>query len=140
MNEQTWTGEVPMSRRAIAKKDLVDFFEKNNMIDWVEVQDWNSEYRRLDELSNWGAIQRLMMQAIYLITFTCLLRFDEVLKIQHHHIEVVNPGYEATSGFSSTSTRFTFRFPVLLGGDFDPVLPAPGMSSRVTMMKSPSKN
>jgi hypothetical protein len=39
MNEQTWTGEVPMSRRAIAKKDLVDFFEKNNMIDWVEVQD-----------------------------------------------------------------------------------------------------
>ena len=36
MNEQTWAGEVPMSRRAIAKKDLV---EKNNMIDWVEVQD-----------------------------------------------------------------------------------------------------
>ena len=69
-----------------------------------------------------------MMQAIYLIAFTYLLRFDEVLKIQHHHIEVVNPGYEATSGFSSTFTRFTFRFPVLLGGDFDPVLPAPGMS------------
>jgi hypothetical protein len=34
-----------------------------------------------------------MMQAIYLIAFTCLLRFDEVLKIQHHHIEVVNPDH-----------------------------------------------
>jgi hypothetical protein len=32
-----------------------------------------------------------MMQAIYLIAFTCLLRFDGVLKIQQHHVEVVNP-------------------------------------------------
>ena len=94
MNKQTWAGEVPMSRRAIVEKDLADFFEKNNIIDRMEVQDWNTEYRKLDELSNWGGpLQRLMMQAIYLIAFTCLIRFDEVLKIQHHHIEVVNPDH-----------------------------------------------
>ena len=94
MNKQTWAGEVPMSKRAIVEKDLADFFEKNNVIDRMEVQDWNTEYRKLDELSNWGGpLQRLMMQAIYLIAFTCLLRFDEVLKIQHHHIEVVNPDH-----------------------------------------------
>jgi len=33
------------------------------------------------------------MQASYLIAFTCLLRFDEVLKIQHHHIEVVDEAH-----------------------------------------------
>jgi len=57
----------------------------------MEATDWNSEYRELAEISNWGGPnQRIMMQAIYLIAFTCLLRFDEVLKIQHHHIEIVD--------------------------------------------------
>ena len=37
MNEQIWAGVVPMSRQAIAEKDLVDIFEKNNMISWMEV-------------------------------------------------------------------------------------------------------
>jgi hypothetical protein len=30
-----------------------------------------------------------MLQCIYIISFLCLLRFDEVLKIQAHHLEVV---------------------------------------------------
>ncbi|OXV07303.1 hypothetical protein Egran_04932, partial [Elaphomyces granulatus] len=81
-------GEVPMSARSIVEKDLLAFHEKNTK---MEVTDWNSEYRELDEVSNWGGPnQQIMMQAIYLIAFTCLLRFDEVLKIQHHHIEVVD--------------------------------------------------
>ena len=90
-NQQIWAGEVPTSKRAIVEKDLVDFFKKN---DTMKIKDWNTDYRKLDELSNWaGPLQRLMLQAIYLIAFTCLLRFDEVLKIQHHHIEVVDPNY-----------------------------------------------
>ncbi|KAN0077385.1 hypothetical protein V8E54_005689, partial [Elaphomyces granulatus] len=80
-------GEVPTSARSIVEKALLAFYEKNKE---MEVTDWNSEYRELDEVSNWGGPkQRIMMQAIYLAAFTCLLRFDEVLKIQHHHIEVV---------------------------------------------------
>ena len=62
--------------------------------DTMEIKDWNTDYRKLDELSNWaGPLQRLMLQAIYLLALTCLLRFDEVLKIQHHHIEVVDSNY-----------------------------------------------
>jgi hypothetical protein len=70
------------------EKDLLAFYEKNKE---MEGTDWDSEYRELGEISNWsGPNQRTMMQAIYLIAFTCLLRFDEGLKIQHHHIEMVD--------------------------------------------------
>ena len=31
-----------------------------------------------------------MLHCIYTLAFTCLLRFDEVLQIQHHHIKVIN--------------------------------------------------
>lgn len=41
--------------------------------------------------SHWGGGRlRLMLQCIYSIAFLCLLRFDEVLKIQAHHIEVIS--------------------------------------------------
>jgi len=33
-----------------------------------------------------------MLQCIYTIAFLCLLRFDEVLKIQAHHLEVIDEG------------------------------------------------
>ena len=39
-----------------------------------------------------GGRQRLMLQCIYTIAFLCLLRFDEVLKIQAHHLEVIDEG------------------------------------------------
>ena len=40
---------------------------------------------------HWGGGRlRLMLQCIYSIAFLCLLRFDEVLKIQAHHIEVIS--------------------------------------------------
>ena len=31
-----------------------------------------------------------MLHCIYTLAFTCLLRFDEVLQIQYHHIKVVD--------------------------------------------------
>jgi len=34
----------------------------------------------------------LMLQCIYTIGFLCLLCFDEVLKIQAHHLEVIDEG------------------------------------------------
>jgi len=39
---------------------------------------------------NGGGRLRRMLQCIYNIAFLCLLRFDEVLKIQAHHLEVVS--------------------------------------------------
>jgi hypothetical protein len=33
-----------------------------------------------------------MIQCVYTIAFLCLLRFDEVLKIQAHHLEVIDKG------------------------------------------------
>jgi len=39
----------------------------------------------------WGGGRvRSMLQCIYLLSFICLLRFDEVLQIQLHHITVEN--------------------------------------------------
>jgi len=37
-----------------------------------------------------GEKQRRMLQCIYTIAFLCLLRFDEVLKIQAHQLEVID--------------------------------------------------
>jgi hypothetical protein len=40
---------------------------------------------------HWGGGRlRRMLQCIYAIAFLCLLRFDEALKIQAHHLEVIN--------------------------------------------------
>ena len=39
----------------------------------------------------WGGGRlRSMMHCIYILSFLCLLRFDEVLKIQLHHIKIEN--------------------------------------------------
>jgi len=40
---------------------------------------------------SWGGGRlRLMLQCIYTVAFLCLLRFDEVLKIEAHHLEVMD--------------------------------------------------
>jgi hypothetical protein len=44
-----------------------------------------------DDKSQWGGARlRMMLQCIYSIAFLCLLRFDEALKIQAHHLEVID--------------------------------------------------
>jgi len=50
--------------------------------------------------TTWGGGRlRLMLQCIYTIAFLCLLRFDEVLKIEAHHLEVID---EATGEIKLT--------------------------------------
>jgi len=64
-----------------------------------------------DPMKNWGGRSlRIMIQAIYIISFLCLLRFDEVLKIQAHHIEVLD---EETG---EISLRLPFRKTHQFGG------------------------
>ena len=38
--------------------------------------------------------QKLMMQAMYDITFLCLLRMNEILRIQYHHIRIIDEEIE----------------------------------------------
>ena len=45
----------------------------------------------IGENSSWaGGRKRRMLQAIYTLAFLCLLRFDEVLKIQMHQLKVID--------------------------------------------------
>jgi len=62
-----------------------------------------------------GGHMRLMLQYIYTIAFLCLLRFDEVLKIQAHYLEVMN---EATG---EIKLIFPFRKTHKLGGTNGPI-------------------
>jgi hypothetical protein len=50
-------------------------------------------YRQSKKSGNvvWGGGRtRRLLQAAYVVAFLCLLRFDEVLKIQLHHIELIS--------------------------------------------------
>ena len=52
-----------------------------------------SRQRHLDnpEQTSWGGAKlRIMLQCIYTIAFLCLLRFDEVLRIELKNIDVVD--------------------------------------------------
>lgn len=62
-----------------------------------------------------GARARRMLHAAYTIAFLCLLRFDEVLRIQCHDIEVVSKTcikltlpFRKTSQFGGTSFQLSF--------------------------------
>lgn len=68
-----------------------------------------------------GARARRLLHAAYTISFICLLRFDEVLRIQCHDIEVVSKTcikltlpFRKTSQFGGTSLQLSLH--VLLCG------------------------
>ncbi|KAK0188366.1 DNA breaking-rejoining enzyme [Armillaria mellea] len=72
--------EIPTSARAISPGTLKRFYDHNHAL-----ENWNASP---ETPGNWcgGNVQKLL-QAVYLITFTCLLQIDEALKIQVHNIE-----------------------------------------------------
>ena len=52
----------------------------------------NQRKRIGGDARKWGGGRaRRLLHAIYLIAFWCLLRFDEVLKVQFHDLEVISP-------------------------------------------------
>lgn len=66
-----------------------------------------------DDHSWGGGRLRLMLQCIYTIAFLCLLRFDEVLKIEAHHLEVMD---EATGEVKLTLPfRKTHKYGGIIG-------------------------
>jgi hypothetical protein len=66
-------------------KDLFDFNQK------VPQLSFGTKLQYDDNTYSWGGYRcRKMLHCIYTLAFTCLLRFDEVLQIQHHHIKVID--------------------------------------------------
>ena len=75
-----------MSTCAITPKVLKAMYDYNKEIPLIKYGERHSSNTYI-----WGGHRcRKMMQAIYTLAFTCLLRFDEVLQIQAHHIEIID--------------------------------------------------
>jgi hypothetical protein len=55
------------------------------------------------DIHQWGGpMHRRAVQAIYTIAFLCMLRIDEALKIQFHHIEIGGKKITLTLPFRKT--------------------------------------
>jgi hypothetical protein len=64
-----------------------------------------------DEKTNWGGWNlRAELHCIYVLAFLCMLRFDEVLKIQHYHIEVVDDDQDSGHIILTLPFRKTHQF------------------------------
>ncbi|PBK89131.1 hypothetical protein ARMGADRAFT_1033682 [Armillaria gallica] len=86
-------GEIPMT--LFLQGTLRRFYNHNH-----DPQNWNASP---ETPGNWcgGNVQKLL-QAVYLITFTCLLWIDKALKIQLHDIEFGNDNVDGTHFVSIT--------------------------------------
>ncbi|KAK0187067.1 hypothetical protein F5146DRAFT_1104991 [Armillaria mellea] len=72
-------GETSTSAHAISPDDLLKLYEFN-----TRPENWDNAKV---SANNWcGANMRCLLEAIYLVVFTCLLCIDEVLKIQLHDL------------------------------------------------------
>ena len=81
--------QVFVSVRVVNQDLLRRLYEKNEQYSIV------TKLKRLlvNEYNNriWNEhAQRVIMQCMYAIAFLCLLRFDEMCHIQHHHIRVLD--------------------------------------------------
>jgi hypothetical protein len=64
-------------------------YEKNN--EFKPQSFGKPKHRDISEDQEWGGAKlRIMLQCIYAISFLCLLRFDEVLRIELKDIEVID--------------------------------------------------
>ncbi|PBK62002.1 hypothetical protein ARMSODRAFT_980996 [Armillaria solidipes] len=99
-------GEILTSTWAISPGTLRRFYDHNR-----DPENWNTSP---ETPGNWcgGNVQKLL-QAVYLIMFTCLLRIDEALKIQVHDIEF---GVDDVDGTHFVSITLPFRKSSPFGG------------------------
>jgi hypothetical protein len=82
-------GEIATSVKSITEEDIKLMY--NSSEKWARpIKTGGFTDLGKDERINWGGYQRrAMMHLAYTLAFLCLLRFDEVLKIEAHYIEVV---------------------------------------------------
>jgi hypothetical protein len=92
-----------MSSRAVNPELLKALSDFNRMPQYWTIKSYAPQPRSGTgrDLQNWGGGRaRRLLQAIYTLAFWCLLRFDEVLKIQFQDMEVI----------SSTCIKLTLPF------------------------------
>ncbi|KAF9472357.1 hypothetical protein BDN70DRAFT_938255 [Pholiota conissans] len=84
-NRKARTGSTPTSARAITWTTLQMLYDYNH-----QPENWDPKVydpSHLSSLNQWGGpLARRELEAIYTIAFLCLLRSDEVLKIQLKHV------------------------------------------------------
>jgi hypothetical protein len=81
-------------------------YHRNHQDDAWKIKDYAAGSRtQVPSSHEWGGGRtRRLLQAAYTIAFLCLLRFDEVLKIQAHDIEIVGKDcFKLTLPFRKTS-------------------------------------
>ncbi|KAF9234580.1 hypothetical protein BU15DRAFT_89934 [Melanogaster broomeanus] len=104
-------GEVAVSAHAITSDLLSKLYHYNHLLQNWSIHPYQpgvrgrqpSEGPSEGHLDDWGGGHaRRLVQAAYMIAFLCLLRFDEVLKIQMHDIEFFADGFVLTLPFCKT--------------------------------------
>ncbi|KAG1781376.1 hypothetical protein EV702DRAFT_962702 [Suillus placidus] len=91
-------GEVAYSARAIMLEILLKLYHHNRLPENWTVQPYQPGERKsiggsgtAQSLDHWGGGRvRRLLHAAYTVAFLCMLRFDEVLKIQVHDLCVVD--------------------------------------------------
>ncbi|KAJ7651100.1 DNA breaking-rejoining enzyme [Roridomyces roridus] len=100
------TGEVPTSARAITPEILEELYHYNNQEHIKNIQPLGPRSRKSPaNPDDWcGRRTRVMLYAVYIISFLCLLRFDEALKIQVHEVRLIgDSAVELTLPFRKTN-------------------------------------
>jgi hypothetical protein len=115
-NLEVRNGEAAMSSRAVNPELLKALWDFNHKPEHWTIKPYAPQPRSgtRHDLQNWGGGRaRRLLQAIYALSFWCLLRFDEVLKVQFHDLEVISSTciklslpFRKTDQFGGTSVLF----------------------------------
>lgn len=90
----------------MSKEILEELYYYNNQPEVAEIKPITRRKRNdAADINEWGGGRsRKMLHAVYIISFLCLLRFDEALKIQLQDIRWLNESsFELTLPFRKTS-------------------------------------
>ncbi|KAJ7709109.1 DNA breaking-rejoining enzyme [Mycena olivaceomarginata] len=85
-------GETVTSACAITQETLRKLYDFNHQPEVAEIKDYAAGSRKqVKGPHEWdGGRARQLLELAYVLSFLCLLRFDEVLKIQMHNIEWIS--------------------------------------------------
>jgi hypothetical protein len=85
---QVRSGEVVTSARAMNEDTLKQLYDFNLSIPDVEFGP-NSRKRKVEHPESWGGSAiRAMLEFAYILSFLCLLRYDETLTLRWHWIKL----------------------------------------------------
>ncbi|KAJ7652342.1 DNA breaking-rejoining enzyme [Mycena polygramma] len=103
---QVRAGEVATSARAVTPDIIYTIYHYNNQPQVSEIKPVTRRNRNAPvDINQWGGGRsRLMLHCVYVISFLCLLRFDEALKIQLQDIRrLTETSFELNLPFRKTS-------------------------------------